>query len=61
MMVQAFWRWLILTALTWFRPKRVLFMFYTGGVVGGYIGWIEAKGFGTLAFVKPNGRYVYRW
>lgn len=60
-MAQAFYRWMVLTALTWIRPKRVLFMFYTGGPVNGFIGWIEAKGFGTLAFVKPNGRYVYWW
>lgn len=59
--VQAFWRWLVLTYFTRFKPKRVLLMLYTAGPVDGYLGWIEVKGFGTLAFVKPDGYYVYWW
>ncbi len=60
-MGRVFYRWLVLKLMTMFRRKEVLFMFYTGGAVDGFVGWIEVKGHGTLAFVKPDGRYVYRW
>lgn len=60
-MVQAFWRWMVLRWMRLVSPKSVLFLFYTNGAVGGFIGWVEVKGYGTLAFVTPDGYYVYRW
>ncbi len=60
-MLLVFYRWLLVKWMMAFHGNQVMLVFYTNGPVDGFIGWIEVKGYGTLAFVKPDGRFVFRW
>jgi hypothetical protein len=60
-MGQAFLRWLVLTLVAVFAPDKKMLVFYENGVIAGYIGWVVVKGYGTVAFVTPDFRYVYKW